>query len=133
MSSPRDLLKVNLILVADDDPEIRGTFVTKLAKAGYSVRDAKSGAEALRILRKSPYGVLVLNLDMENSDGFQILKAVKTECPGVHVVAVSGYPGGVFLEAAELLGATLSLSRVSAPRMLVKTVQRLVGIRNGHA
>ena len=129
MSTPRSL-EITPILVVDDDAEIRGTFVEKLENAGYSVRNAKSGAEALRFLRKSHYGVLVLSLDMRNSDSFRILKAVKTEHPGVHVLAVSG-SNGILLQAAECLGAALSLRRGSAPRMLVKTVRKLVGGRNG--
>jgi DNA-binding NtrC family response regulator len=130
MANSRQPLDVRPILVADDDPEVRALFVTKLQRAGYGVREAKSGAEALRLLRSMHFRVLVLSLDMRNSDGFQILKVVKTEHPGVHVLVVSGYRDGVLLEAAQCLGATLSLGRIGAPRLLVKTVRTLMGDPN---
>jgi DNA-binding NtrC family response regulator len=130
MANLRDPLDVRPILVAEDDPQVRGLFVTKLQRAGYRVREAKSGAEALRFLRSAHFRVLVLSLDMRNSDGFQILKAVKTEHPGVHVLVVSGYSNGVLLEAAQCLGATLSLGKMGAPRLLVKTVRKLLGDAN---
>ena len=73
------------------------------------------------------FRLLILDLDMEGVDSFEMLKRVKAKHPGLHVVAISGYMDGVLLGAAECLGATLSLGRHNAPRLLLGTVRKLLG------
>ena len=118
---------VSRILIADDDPLLRDPLTAKLLASGLRVTTAESGAEALRMLRAYAFRILVLDLDMRNSDGFSVLKAAKRNHPGVHVVAVTGYMQGALLEAAECLGAAVSLRRSAAPRQILKTVRRLLG------
>jgi DNA-binding NtrC family response regulator len=123
----RTVESVSRILVAADDSEV-GTLLTRaLGATRYSVNEAKSGAETLRLLRRLHFQVLVLDLDMPDGDSFGVLKVVKTEHPSVRVLAISDYRNGVLLEAAECLGATFTLPRTSAPRLLVETVRKLLG------
>jgi two-component system response regulator AtoC len=118
--------KAPKVLVADDEPQVRRLFVKKLRGAGYDVTEAKSGDEALRLLGKTAFRVLVLDLDMPGADGFEVLKAARAEHPGLSVLVISGYMGGALLEAARCLGATMALSKTSAPKLLVPTVGKLV-------
>jgi len=118
---------ITRILVADGDPHVRRLFARKLRYAGYQVNAVKSGGEALRLLRAMCYRLLVLNLDMPGIDGFDVLKAVRSELPHVQVLVVSGYRQSALLEAAEFLGARLALDKASAPRLLVETARRLLG------
>lgn len=127
MANPRAVVSVSRILVAADDAEVGNLLARKLGNTKYSVSEAKSGAETLKLLRSVHFQVLVLDLDMLDSDGFEVLKAVKTEHPSVRVLAISGYRNGVLLEAARCLGATFSLHRNKAPRLLAENVRKLLG------
>jgi DNA-binding NtrC family response regulator len=127
MAKRKTVLNVSRILVAADDPGVGNLFARKLRSTRYSVSEAKSGAETLRLLRSMRFQVLVLDLDMPDTDGFQVLKVVKTQHPSVRVLAISGYRNGVLLKAARCLGATFSLRRTSAPGLLVETVRKLLG------
>jgi CheY-like chemotaxis protein len=115
------------ILVADDDPQVCKLFTRQLRSAGYGVSQAQSGVEALKLLRGNSFQLLVLDLKMPDIDGFQVLKITRSEFPHLQVLAVSGYMEGVLLEAAECLGARLTMEKNGAPDLLVKTARKLLG------
>jgi two-component system OmpR family response regulator len=97
----------------------------KLKSAGYTVSEAGSGRKALDVLRSKCFQVLVLDLDMPDTDSFEVLKAVRSEMPHVRVLVIS--VKHELLEAAEWFGAVAAIEEVSAPDLLVKTVSRLLG------
>jgi len=115
------------ILVVDDDPQVRELFGVLLERAGYGVSQAKSGREALKSLRHNRFDILVLDLEMPDLDGFDVLKVTRSEFKRLKVLVVSGYLDGVLLKAAECLGAAASLNKTEAPGSLVKIVRRLSG------
>jgi len=130
MAAWKDSSGVNRILVADDDPRVRKLFAGKLRNAGYSVEEAKSGAEALALLRDRRFHLVVLDLDMPDmpaTDGFEVLKTLRTRFPRIPVVVVSGYMQGALLEAAQWFGAAFTLEKVAAPQQLVATAHKLLG------
>ena len=127
MSRSRPKSNGSKILVADDDPQIRKLFARKLTSVGYAVSEASTSRRALDTLRSTRFQVLVLDLDMPDTDGFAVLKAVRSEMPHLKVLAVSGFMQGQLLRAAEWFGAVATMDKVSAPDRLVDTVHRLLG------
>jgi CheY-like chemotaxis protein len=68
-----------MVLVADDDPEIRETIRDVLESEGYDVRTVADGVEAvLAMARKKPRMVL-LDLKMPRLDGRVVLDAIKAD------------------------------------------------------
>jgi DNA-binding response OmpR family regulator len=65
------------ILIADDDPNVRGILAKALKKAGLMVTVAENGAEALELHRAQPADLLVLDLVMPVMDGFAVLNALR--------------------------------------------------------
>lgn len=62
------------ILIAEDDAVLRNLYLKKFASAGYEIRAAEDGEQALQeIARKTP-DILVLDLHMPKMDGFQLLQ-----------------------------------------------------------
>jgi CheY-like chemotaxis protein len=116
------------LLVVDDDPRILKLFSQILTNGGYEVRAESSSRKALEALDgANSFDLVVLDLSMPTPDGFDVLKSVRARRPGMRVLVVSGYLGGALLEAAELLGATASLNKTDAPKMLLPTVSQLLG------
>ena len=118
---------LNRVLIADDDPQVRKLFARKLRSAGYSVSEAKTGAEAVILLRGMRFRLLVLDLDMPDTDGFGVLKTVRSEFPYVQVLVVSGYMQGVLLRAAECFGAVGTLEKPAAAQDLLEAARRVLG------
>jgi CheY-like chemotaxis protein len=78
------------IVVVDDDALIRELLVEWLSEAGYRVRQAGTGSEALHMLRGQPAGLLITDMDMPGRDGAQTLEEARRLQPGLAVIAISG-------------------------------------------
>jgi two-component system, cell cycle sensor histidine kinase and response regulator CckA len=81
-----------LILVVDDDVDVREITRATLVNHGYRVLTAADGVQALAIFtpRRLEFHVLVTDLDMPNLDGAGLAKVVHTLNPAVHILTVSG-------------------------------------------
>ncbi|MDQ6799832.1 MAG: response regulator, partial [Acidobacteriota bacterium] len=69
------------ILVVDDDDAIRTLLLTILRRRGMVVDTAKNGAEALRKLGQCAYAVMLLDLMMPITSGWQVLEKLATFAP----------------------------------------------------
>ena len=67
----------NVVLVVDDDPNIRRMIVAALKRDGYSFLEAPNGRDALDIMRSDHPDVVVLDLMMPRVDGFDVLRALR--------------------------------------------------------
>ncbi len=67
------------ILVVDDDPMSRRLLVRALTSAGYVCDDASNGREALEKLRKETPTLLLLDFDMPDLDGAEVLKQLRAD------------------------------------------------------
>jgi CheY-like chemotaxis protein len=114
------------ILIVDDEPLVLTLFTTLLTGNGYSVTPVSSGEAAMEVLREQSVDVLVLDLSMPKTDGFEVLRSLRVQRPGLPILVISGYMHGALLQASELLGAAASLSKTDAPQMLVATVRKLL-------
>lgn len=114
------------ILVIDDDPQVLALFGRILEKGGYEVLLAASGKDVMTLIQQNVADAVVLDLSTPEPDGFDLLKKLRTSVPGLPVLVVSGYLQGVLLKAAELLGATATLSKTDAPKHLLQTVSDLL-------
>ena len=125
MAQPKPTSSTSRILLADNEPQVRKIFARKLKSAGCAVSEAGSGRKTLDLLRSTHFDVLVLDLDMPSADGFEVLKAVRSEMPHLRVLVIS--MKREFLEAAAWFGAVAAIDKPSAPDRLVMTVRRLLG------
>jgi CheY-like chemotaxis protein len=115
------------IVVADDEAQVRNVFAKLLTGAGYTVTAADSGVAAFQVLQTEPVDLLVLDLNMPQPDGFELLKQLRAYRPALKILVVSGVMQGPLLKAAEMLGAAATLSKTDAHRLLVPTVQSILG------
>ncbi|MBX3065242.1 MAG: response regulator [Anaerolineae bacterium] len=65
------------VLVTDDDRDNRELFKLVMTKAGYEVVEAVNGEEALTILDKRSFTLLILDLQMPHVNGTTVLKTVR--------------------------------------------------------
>jgi two-component system, OmpR family, KDP operon response regulator KdpE len=65
------------ILVVDDEPQIRRFLRTSLAAHGYGVLEASNGADALRLASSERPDLMVLDLGLPDTDGFEVLKGLR--------------------------------------------------------
>src|SRR2546428_13998833 len=68
-----DTAAVHRILVVDDEPDITALVAYHLAKEGYRVTTAGTGADALRSAREERPDMVVLDLMLPGHSGFEVL------------------------------------------------------------
>jgi CheY-like chemotaxis protein len=81
--------KDKTILIVDDETDIRTVVGDLLTLHGYKIVEAKDGAEALRLLGKSNFDLMVLDIMMPEMDGYQVMNALKTMNPELPVVMLT--------------------------------------------
>ncbi|HEY4989376.1 MAG TPA: ATP-binding protein [Opitutaceae bacterium] len=81
-----------LVLVVDDEPQIRDITAAMLARNGYRVLTAGDGAEAVALFatRSGEIQVLITDLVMPNIDGAALANIAHHSNPAVKILAMSG-------------------------------------------
>lgn len=110
-----------MVIVVDDDEDIRDTFRDLIRLRGYTVAVAKNGQEALDLLQQGPEPcVILLDLVMPVMDGWQLLAQlqVSTRLRNIPVVVISAHAVGV----APLAGVHKVLRKPIEPAELYSAV-----------
>ena len=79
------------MMLVDDEERFLATTKKLLAKKGYDVHTAESGAEALNILAAKTVHVVILDVKMPGMNGIETLKAIKKNFPLVEVIMLTGH------------------------------------------
>lgn len=94
-----------LILIVDDDPDVRDIFKESIRYSGYSCMIADSAHEALEVLQQQRVDVVVSDINMPEMNGLELLKIIKQrhDCD---VVIMTGYVDDFTYEEIIGLGAS---------------------------
>jgi len=79
------------ILVVNVQRSLRQTISITLSRAGHTVDQAESGAEAVRRIDETLYDLVLTDLKMEEVDGMAVLEAVKARDSETEVLIVTAY------------------------------------------
>jgi CheY-like chemotaxis protein len=85
------LLEGKSVLVIDDEEIIRMTVHDVLVKYGCAVDAARDGNAALALVRQRPYDLVVSDIRLPGSNGYEVFKAVKEARPGCPVMFMTGF------------------------------------------
>ncbi|WP_082911403.1 response regulator [Pedobacter psychrophilus] len=115
---------MNNILIIDDEIGICLIMSKFLTKNGYQTTTAESGEAAFEELKKQKFDLVLSDFRLEDTDGREILRRIKSDYPGLIVIIVSGF-GDPNL-AAELvrMGAYAFINKPIYPNVILETVER---------
>jgi CheY-like chemotaxis protein len=119
------------VLVVDDDSGVRGLLSYALEKAGFAVRLASGGQEALEVYRQNPGAVDVVLLDVQmvgGWDGVQTLAALRQLDPQVRAVFMSGHTGQYEPQQLVDLGAACVVDKPFQLAKLADTLRELANL-----
>ena len=112
------------ILVVDDDRIILDSLCEFLRVEGYQVDGAIDSDTALLALGRTPFNVVITDVNMPGSDGFELLRIIKQRHPEIVVIIITGY--GTIESAVEAikLGAYDYLTKPIIDDEIRLTVER---------
>jgi DNA-binding NtrC family response regulator len=121
------MIKPN-ILVIDDDDAHRTAMVVMLEDENYDVGEADSGEEALDLLNKRSYDLIITDYKMQKIDGMELLKLITDRDPLQRVIMVTGY--GSIEHAVEAIhtGALDYIPKPVDPKKLKNAIQKALKI-----
>jgi DNA-binding NtrC family response regulator len=78
------------LLMVDDEPDVRLGFTLYLAKAGFTVLEASSLAEARQLIVSNPVEGVLLDLNLPDGNGLDWIAEVREGQPGTAIVVITG-------------------------------------------
>lgn len=117
------------ILVVDDDAQVRFLVTTILGEAGYQIREARDGKEAIEILSRWTPDVLLTDIVMPRKEGIGLILEVRQSHPELCIIAMSGGAGvmnpGHYLETAKEFGAARVIRKPFVAGELLRTIEEV--------
>jgi serine/threonine-protein kinase len=123
------------LLVVDDSRTTRDMFASLLASRGYNVRTVGSGPEAVDLLAKEPFDLVLLDVEMPNMNGLEVLSIIRqTHSIGeLPVIMVTGRKQSGDMIAAFQLGASDYVTKPLNPAVALARIQAQTAIRLARA
>src|SRR5262249_37204405 len=112
------------ILVVEDEESVRTCLAEFLCNAGYQVRIAAGGAEALEMLSAGSFDGVLLDVVMPGLSGLEVLKRSRAVTSSTPVIVLSALSGADDVVRAMKLGATDSLSKPFSHQELEEALSR---------
>lgn len=109
---------MNQILIVDDEAIVRESIRDWLKDSGYEVSVAASGEEALELIEKDDFSVMIVDLRLPQMTGIDVLKRVKAVKPGIKSIVITAYPSMLSQNEATKLGAIDYLVKPISPEKL---------------
>jgi two-component system, NtrC family, nitrogen regulation response regulator NtrX len=123
-----------LILITDDEANLRRMVAAVLVADGFKVAEAASGTEAIAAVQRRRPDAVLLDLQMPGGpDGLATLERLGMEAPGVPVIMMSGRAGLSDAVQATKLGAFHFLEKPLAPEQVLLTLRNALALAKARA
>lgn len=91
MNNMAEITEQKLILLVDDEEDIREVLAITLSDMGYEVLEAENGRAALELFRKKKPMIVLTDIKMPGMDGIDLLKKIKARNPYTQVIMITGH------------------------------------------
>jgi DNA-binding response OmpR family regulator len=115
------------VLAVDDESLIRMSLRIALAREGYEVDTASSGSEAMGLLDRYRYDLVLLDLRLPDVSGIEVLRYARRLDPGVKVLVVTASTSGPAVVEAAREGAVGVVSKPFTLQAIAAETRRVIG------
>ena len=117
------------VLIADDDRNLRDSLCEVLSDAGWVAASAGCGSQAIALLERSPFDLLLSDVDMPDMTGFQLLAWAREHHHSEPAVLMSARANHDLSRAAARAGALTLLPKPVRIHELTALVSNLFPTR----
>ena len=118
------------ILVVDDEELIRDMVSKIVNQIGHEVVTAGNGKEALEILRKESFTILITDIKMPEMDGFELMKTCRAELPNLSIICMTAHGGSYTYTDVVAFGATDYITKPFTIDEVKAKLDRVIRERN---
>ncbi len=93
------------VLIIDDEQEIRESILELLRMEGYSADSASTAEEGIRKIEGGIFDLVLLDINLPDRNGLDLLKVIKHEAPEVGVIMITAYDSSQMAFQASKEGA----------------------------
>ena len=116
------------ILIVDDEKPVAKAFGLKLGRAGFESEVAFDGVDALEVLAKKNFDLILLDIIMPRMDGFEFLAELKNRNINIPVIVTSSLSQDEDEKRARDLGAIDYFVKSDTPiSNIVEYVKKVLG------
>lgn len=112
------------VLIVDDEEDLRTLLGEVLEGAGYAVSTASDGLEALELLKHQEFDAALLDIQMPNMNGMQVLKYITEHHPAMKSIILTGYADLGHAEEARGSGAADFIGKPYTLENVIGSLQR---------
>ena len=122
-----------IVVLVDDSISVRKFVGRMLEKAGYRVRLASDGLEALEIATQTRCDLIVTDLEMPRTNGYELLAHLRQDekTRGIPVMVVTSRAGAKHRDRAMKEGAVAFMTKPVQEEPFITAVTRLIGLAQG--
>ena len=117
------------ILIVDDEKDICMALNILLSKEGYAVKEAYNGEQALDIIKKENFDIVMTDIKMDKMDGFEVLKETQKLSPETSVVMMTAFASVGSAVEAMRSGASDYITKPFINDEIRLTIRRLLQSR----
>ncbi|HYP85950.1 response regulator transcription factor [Variovorax sp.] len=119
------------LLLVDDHAIVREGLIRVLDPVAnnWSLTEAVTGHRALELLREAEFDLALVDLSMPGMNGLELVRRIKTEFPGVHVLVLSMHAEEQYALRAFKSGADGYVTKDAAATELLRAVRRVAAGR----
>src|SRR3974377_1433691 len=118
--------RVQRILLAEDDEDMRSFLVRALTKAGYDVVSFGDGLEAYERLKEEPFTLLLTDIVMPEMDGIELARRASELDPDIKIMFITGFAAVALNPHSSAPKHPKRLSKPVHLRDLVNEVQKML-------
>ncbi len=118
------------VLVVDDEPNIVLSLEFIMRQAGFEVRVARDGDEALGAIEASPPDLVLLDVMMPNRDGYDVCQTIRANpaWKGIHIIMLTAKGRDIEREKGMALGADDYITKPFSTREVIARVEQFLEV-----
>ena len=118
--------KVVSILLIDDDAVAHKLVQYSLLSENYSLSSAYGGREGIEMLQESKYDLCLLDMEMPDVNGFEVLKWIRKNNQKIKVIFITAERDIEVIRRSEELGADDYITKPINPKILKESIKSLI-------
>jgi DNA-binding NtrC family response regulator len=122
-------MKIDRILIVDDEDEVRRALVDYLTSQGYTALGVRSALQGSEAIRTDPFDLVIADLRLQDGNGLEVLRQLKQFMPKSYGILMTGYATMETAVEAIRIGLFDYMIKPILPAQLDLVLQRLESLR----